>query len=140
MDRYTKGKLLGKGSYGSAYLATDVNDGKDYVIKEIDVSRMPRQEREVAAQEAQVLTRHQVRSISTVCQNKRTSDLFHVQVLKSLNHPNVVRCKETFTDSGRLCIVMEYCSEGQQTNRHKLSVHHQRASRGLDVGLEYRSG
>ncbi|KAK9822923.1 hypothetical protein WJX74_005108 [Apatococcus lobatus] len=86
MERYTKGRLLGRGSYGSAYLATDVNDGKEYVIKEIDITRMPRQEREVAAQEA--------------------------QVLKSFNHPNVVRCKETFTDSGKLCIVMEYCSEG----------------------------
>ena len=54
MERYSKGKLLGRGSHGSAYLATDVNDGKEYVIKEIDISRMPRQEREVAAQEAQV--------------------------------------------------------------------------------------
>lgn len=36
-----------------------------------------------------------------------------MQVLKSFNHPNVVRCKETFTEAGRLCIVMEYCSEGQ---------------------------
>ncbi|KAK9809093.1 hypothetical protein WJX72_009300 [[Myrmecia] bisecta] len=86
MDKYIKGKLLGKGSYGAAFLVSSKLDGKKYVIKEIDVSRLPRKEREAAEQEAKVLL--------------------------ALNHPNVVSCKESFVEGGKLLIVMDYCSEG----------------------------
>jgi NIMA (never in mitosis gene a)-related kinase len=54
MDNYSKGKLLGKGSFGSAWLCTSKLDAKNYVIKEVDISRMPRAEREAAEQEAKV--------------------------------------------------------------------------------------
>ena len=30
-----------------------------------------------------------------------------------LSHPNIVRCREAFVADGALCIVMEYCSEGE---------------------------
>lgn len=53
-DKYIRGKLLGKGSFGSAILVTSKADGKQHVIKEIDVSRMPRAERESAELEAKV--------------------------------------------------------------------------------------
>lgn len=54
MDNYVRGKVLGKGSFGSAVLVTSKKDGKNYVIKEIDISRMPAAEREASKQEAQV--------------------------------------------------------------------------------------
>lgn len=54
MENYSKGKLLGKGSFGSAWLCTSKLDAKNYVIKEVDISRMPRAERESAEQEAKV--------------------------------------------------------------------------------------
>ena len=54
MEKYTRGKLLGKGSYGSAILCTSNVDGKHYVIKEIDIARMPSQERVSSEQEAKV--------------------------------------------------------------------------------------
>lgn len=53
-DRYIKGQLLGKGSFGAAYLVTCKADGQKYVLKEIDISRMQRSEREAAEQEAKV--------------------------------------------------------------------------------------
>ncbi len=37
------------------------------------------------------------------------------QLLKASRHPIVVSCKECFTSDGKLCIVMEYCSEGVAT-------------------------
>ena len=46
--------MLGKGSFGAAYLVTCKADGQKYVLKEIDVSRMQRAEREAAEQEAKV--------------------------------------------------------------------------------------
>jgi serine/threonine protein kinase len=54
MDKYVKGQLLGKGSYGSAYLVTHKADGRHYVLKETPVMRMPAVEREAAKQEAEV--------------------------------------------------------------------------------------
>jgi hypothetical protein len=54
MQNYTRGRLLGKGSYGSAFLCNNHADGRSYVIKEIDISRMPKAERESAEQEAKV--------------------------------------------------------------------------------------
>ena len=49
-----KAQLLGKGSFGAAFLATSKRDGKKYVLKEIDISRMQKKEREAAEQEAKV--------------------------------------------------------------------------------------
>ncbi|GBG00214.1 hypothetical protein Rsub_12995 [Raphidocelis subcapitata] len=85
--RFERVRLLGKGSFGSAVLVNSREDGRQYVVKEVDLRRMPREEREAAHQEA--------------------------KLLMSLDHPNIVRCHETFiSDEGKLCIVMDYCSEG----------------------------
>ncbi|DBB05985.1 TPA: hypothetical protein ACH3X3_009975 [Trebouxia sp. C0006] len=92
-DRYIKGQMLGKGSFGAAYLVTCKADGQKYVLKEIDISRMQRSEREGAEQEA--------------------------KVLQALHHPNVVSCKEAFVTGGKLCILMDYCSEGDLANALK---------------------
>ncbi len=54
MENYTRGKVLGKGSFGSAILCTKKSDGKQVVIKEIDISRMPPAERVSSKQEATV--------------------------------------------------------------------------------------
>lgn len=37
-----------------------------------------------------------------------------MQVLQALHHPNVVSCKEAFISTGKLCILMDYCSEGKE--------------------------
>eukprot|EP00879_Flechtneria_rotunda_P025140 GHRR01026700.1.p1 GENE.GHRR01026700.1~~GHRR01026700.1.p1 ORF type:complete len:361 (+),score=125.75 GHRR01026700.1:367-1449(+) len=86
MENYVRGQVLGKGSFGSAVLCASKIDGNKYVIKEVDISRMPKSEREAAEQEA--------------------------KLLMALKHPNIVRCKECFTSAQKLCIVMDWCSEG----------------------------
>lgn len=53
-DKYVRGKLLGKGSFGCAVLVTSKVDGNNYVIKEVDMSAMPKAEREAAEREAKV--------------------------------------------------------------------------------------
>lgn len=40
------------------------------------------------------------------------SDTMRLQLLMALKHPNIVRCHECFTHLNKLCIVMEWCSEG----------------------------
>ena len=37
-----------------------------------------------------------------------------MQVLLMLNHTNIVSCVESFRAAGKLCIVMDYCSEGER--------------------------
>lgn len=54
MENYVKGKVLGKGSFGTAVLAVSKLDGKNYVIKEVELARMPKAERDAAEQEARV--------------------------------------------------------------------------------------
>lgn len=58
MENYVKGKVLGKGSFGTAVLAVSKLDGKNYVIKEVELARMPKAERDAAEQEARVCYRH----------------------------------------------------------------------------------
>jgi len=36
-----------------------------------------------------------------------------LQLLMALNHPNIVRCVECFIANSKLCIVMDWCSEGE---------------------------
>jgi len=54
MDKYVRGKVLGKGSFGVCSIVSRKADGKNFVVKEIDVSRMPKAERDTAELEAKV--------------------------------------------------------------------------------------
>lgn len=35
-------------------------------------------------------------------------------ILKKLQHPNIVKVYETFTNNEYLCIIMEYCENGKE--------------------------
>jgi len=94
MDKYKRVKVLGKGSFGHAVLVTVAKDPtKQYVVKEVDMSKMPKSEREASLLEAKLLS--------------------------ALHHPNIVTCYESFTERGRLCIVMDYCAGGDLYQRLK---------------------
>ncbi|KAF6034950.1 NEK1 [Bugula neritina] len=86
MDRYQRIKLLGEGSFGKAFLVRDKTSNKQYVVKEINMSRMGAKEREDARKE--------------------------VAVLAQLQHPNIVSYKESFEEIGNLYISMDYCDAG----------------------------
>mmetsp|Transcript_97106 Transcript_97106/g.274489 ORF Transcript_97106/g.274489 Transcript_97106/m.274489 type:complete len:342 (+) Transcript_97106:146-1171(+) len=87
---YTKVKEIGSGSYGKAILVHDP-EGKQYVLKAIDMSRMDSKERRDAVNE--------------------------VRVLSSLKHPYVVSYRESFLDGRTLCIIMDYAEGGDLYNR-----------------------
>lgn len=73
MDKYIRGKVLGKGSFGCAILVTNKLDNKNYVIKEIDISRMPKAERDASEQEAKVKAAAHVRAAFRLVNAKRQS-------------------------------------------------------------------
>ncbi|KAG8348566.1 Protein kinase domain [Trypanosoma vivax] len=86
MEKYSKVRVLGKGSFGSAILIRRRNDNALFVIKEVFLGKMNKKERMEARQEC--------------------------RVLQQLNHPNIVRYIEHFENRDNLFIVMEYCDGG----------------------------
>lgn len=97
---YSKIREIGAGSFGRCYLVQgkvkDQDEKRLMVMKQIDVGRMDRKERQVAENE--------------------------VKCLSSLKHPYIVRYWESFMDGKFLCIVMDYCEGGdlfQLVQQHK---------------------
>lgn len=87
MDRYQKVRVVGKGAFGAAILVNARSSGKQYVIKQVDVSRMKPKEHDEAKKE--------------------------IKLLAAFNHPNIVRYRDSFIESGALHIVMDFCEGGE---------------------------
>ncbi|KAF0701215.1 Aste57867_8289 [Aphanomyces stellatus] len=103
MDKYRKLERIGKGSFGSAYLAEKRGEpGKRYVIKEVQID--PRDQK-AAVREARLLA--------------------------ALDHPNIIACKEHFLvppSNKVFCIVTEYADGG---DLRKLLKQYEAAGRRL---------
>lgn len=86
-QKYQRIRVLGKGSFGKAYLVRNTEADALCVVKQMETSMMDRKERDEAVKEA--------------------------LLLKRMDHPNIVRFQEVFmTRKGRLCIVMDYADGG----------------------------
>lgn len=70
MDNYTRVRKIGEGSYGRALLVKGRQDGRQYVIKVINLVKMDRRGREEARRE--------------------------VKVLSQMKHPNIVTYQDSF--------------------------------------------
>ena len=87
MEKYRRVKILGRGSFGKAYLVENNFDKCMCVVKQMETTSMSVKERNDAEKEA--------------C------------LLKKLNHPNIIHFHEVFmTRRGRLCIVMDFADGG----------------------------
>ena len=74
MDQYVRVRKIGEGSFGHALLVKGRRDGKHYVIKEVNYSKMGRRECEEARKE--------------------------VKVLSQMKHPNIVAYQDSFEGRG----------------------------------------
>lgn len=83
---YKEIKLIGRGSYGSAVLIESLANAEKYIAKKIPLDLLTLKEKEAAIQEA--------------------------EILKSLQHPNIVSYIHSFYEKGTLIIIMEYCNKG----------------------------
>ncbi|KPA77376.1 putative protein kinase [Leptomonas pyrrhocoris] len=95
MDKYTKVKAIGKGNMGTCTLARNNEDGQCYVIKQVDLTRLSKKDRQQSLNEARVLS--------------------------SLRHPNIINYVDSFLarKSDSLCIVMEFAEGGDLCSRLK---------------------
>ncbi|OCT99636.1 serine/threonine-protein kinase Nek1 isoform X1 [Xenopus laevis] len=91
MNKYVRVSKIGEGSFGKAILVKSKEDGTQYVIKEIGISKMSSKEREESRRE--------------------------VAVLANMKHPNIVQYQESFEENGCLYIVMDYCEGGDLYKR-----------------------
>ncbi|KAK1786136.1 hypothetical protein P4O66_017569, partial [Electrophorus voltai] len=82
MEKYEKVRVVGRGAFGIVHLCRRRTDGALVILKEIPVEQMTRDERLSAQNEC--------------------------QVLKLLNHPNIIEYYENFLEDKALMIAMEY--------------------------------
>nr|XP_060642795.1 serine/threonine-protein kinase Nek5 [Anolis sagrei ordinatus] len=91
MDQYEIIKMIGEGSFGKVFLARGKEDNRQCVIKEINLTKMPRKEKESSQKEVTLLAR--------------------------LKHPNIVAFFTSHQEKNRLYIIMEYCDGGDLMKR-----------------------
>ena len=83
MQEFELKEKLGQGSFGVVYRVIRKKDRQVYVLKQIDFSRMGRQQRQEALREAQLMNK--------------------------LENPHIVHFYDSFTARNKLNIVMELC-------------------------------
>eukprot|EP00906_Rhabdomonas_costata_P011773 RCo016753 len=95
MEKYTKIRNIGKGNMGQVMLVRCNDDGKLYIMKLIDLSKMNKKE--------------------------RTASLNEAKVLSSMNHLNVIKYIDSFLSrkTEHLCIVMEFAEGGDLSDKVK---------------------
>ncbi|XP_038617645.1 serine/threonine-protein kinase Nek5 isoform X2 [Tachyglossus aculeatus] len=91
MDKYDIVKMIGEGAFGKAFLAKGKADNQQCVIKEINLTKMPVQEKEASQKE--------------------------VILLAKMKHPNIVAFFSSLQEKNKLYIVMEYCDGGDLMRR-----------------------
>lgn len=87
MQKYKKVRTIGKGSFGYAVLVRNVEELDSLsVMKIIDIEKMTQKQRE--------------------------ESLTEIKCLRSLDHPFIIKYKESFIEKKALCIVMDYADGG----------------------------
>uniref|UniRef100_A0A8C0GR93 Serine/threonine-protein kinase Nek8 n=1 Tax=Chelonoidis abingdonii TaxID=106734 RepID=A0A8C0GR93_CHEAB len=86
MEKYERIRVVGRGAFGIVHLCLRKADQKLVIIKQIPVEQMTKDERLAAQNEC--------------------------QVLKLLNHPNIIEYYENFLEDKALMIAMEYAPGG----------------------------
>ncbi|XP_058035892.1 serine/threonine-protein kinase Nek5 isoform X1 [Ahaetulla prasina] len=91
MDNYVIIKMIGEGAFGKIFLARKKEDNQQCVIKEINLTKMPRKEKESSKKEATLLAK--------------------------MKHPNIVAFYDSLQEKNNLYIMMEYCDGGDLMKR-----------------------
>ena len=83
---YQLGDCLGKGAFGSVYRALNMGTGETVAVKQVKLADLPKSELRVITLE--------------------------IDLLKNLDHPNIVKYRGFVKSSESLNIILEYCENG----------------------------
>ena len=86
--KYNPKYCLGQGSYGRVYIAEEIDTQIKVAIKELDFSQFEKD----SYFKAQILN--------------------EIEVMKCLNHPNIVKLIDLYKSEKHFYIVTEYCKDG----------------------------
>ena len=92
-DTYYKEKVLGRGSYGVVYLVKHKQLHRYFAMKVISKRHKSKAEEEALMNE--------------------------INILKKLDHPNILKINDFYSLKNEYCIVTEYCQEGELFNEIK---------------------
>ena len=98
---YQPAELLGRGAFGSVYKALDLNTGGAVAIKQISLSNIP------AAELPSIMVRR-----PRCVDRTETPAQSEIELLRQLNHKNVVRYQGSVKTPSHLFIILEYCENG----------------------------
>ncbi len=113
---YAEETCIGRGNFGAAMLVSHKKEnGKKYIAKKIMLQGLSPKEQEGCMME--------------------------VNLLKNLDHPNIVSYKESFLTSNQLVIVMEYCEGkfGQVTYTFSWRSRLSYKEKGNEEGVLFRT-
>ena len=86
MERFQKLRELSNGENTTTYLVKRKSDDAEFVLKQIEIGELGDDYRNIAQSEA--------------------------EIMKSLNHQNIVKYEESWADDDNFFILMEYCKNG----------------------------
>ncbi|KAF2142666.1 uncharacterized protein K452DRAFT_332448 [Aplosporella prunicola CBS 121167] len=86
LQDYQLGDCLGKGAFGSVYRALNWGTGETVAVKQVKLVDLPKNELRVI--------------------------MLEIDLLKNLNHPNIVKYHGFVKDAQSLYIILEYCENG----------------------------
>ncbi|KAI7466854.1 hypothetical protein KC351_g14313 [Hortaea werneckii] len=86
LRNFQLGDCLGKGASGAVYRALNWSTGETVAIKQVSLSNLPKSELNIIMQE--------------------------IDLLKNLNHPNIVKYQGFVNSPDALYIILEYCENG----------------------------
>ncbi|CAG9331607.1 unnamed protein product [Blepharisma stoltei] len=92
-SKYQAKEIIGRGNFGIAQIVVKKATNETFIGKKIILASLSEKEIQAAYQEA--------------------------QVLKNLDHPNIVHYIESFIENNELIIIMEYCQGGDLSQRIK---------------------
>ncbi|XP_060089217.1 serine/threonine-protein kinase Nek5-like isoform X2 [Heteronotia binoei] len=93
MDKYEIVEKIGEGAFGKVFLARGKEDTQQCVIKEVNLMKMLRKEKESSQKEVALLAR--------------------------MKHPNIVAFYSSLQEKNKLYIIMEYCDGGDLMKKIK---------------------
>lgn len=90
VGNYSLGAVLGKGGFGTVYSGLDIENGDFVAVKQINLQKIPKDQLNSIMQE--------------------------IDLLKNLNHANIVKYIKYVKTKEYLCIVLEYVENGSLAN------------------------